>query len=45
LKAAISIALKGNPVEIWSCPRNCKCGRTSNPLYRSLKSNDMGRAL
>jgi len=28
--------LKGNPVRIWSCPRNCMCGRTSKPLYRLL---------
>jgi len=26
--------LIGNPVRIWSCPRNCKCGRISKPLYR-----------
>ncbi len=35
--------LKGNPVKVWNCPRNCKCGRTRYPLYRKLNGVDMGR--
>lgn len=36
--------LKGNPVRIRNCPRNCKCGRTGYPLYCELHGSYMGRA-